>query len=121
MIKKELTELEEEKRLTKEKTIQLSKKYRLKYDSLCNKWIEESRINKKAESKNFGQERWERITGYFPTYEWLLWDFTIRKTAKAELKDVHQLIENMAETEKLVSAFAKKIGAELDRKANGIK
>ena len=91
-----------------DKSIQLTENYRLKYDSTKNKWIEKKGYNKK------GAVVWDRVAGYSPTFEWLLWDFAIKHTAKAELKSAHEIIEKIAEAEKLVSEFAKNIGRELD-------
>lgn len=109
-------ELDESGKTISDKIVPLTKKYRLKYDRLKNKWIEELVTNKTETSKNFGQTRWVRMTGYFPTYEWLLSDFTIKKTARAELKTAHAIIEEIAKNERLVSEFAKTIGKELDAK-----
>ena len=91
-----------------DKFIQLSENYRLKSDTYKNKWIERKGHNGK------GTEIWEKVAGYMPTYELLLWDFAITHTAKAELKSAHDIIEKIAEAERLVSEFAKAIGKELD-------
>lgn len=87
-----------------DKIIQLNETHRLKFDKWV-KWIEV--LNEK--------NKWVRLTGYFPTYELLLWDFAIKHTAKAELKSAHEIIEKIAEAEKLVSEFAKAVGKELDK------
>lgn len=98
-----------------DKSIKLTDNYRLKYDAQKNKWIEKRSVNENKESKNYGKEVWEKVAGYMPTYELLLWDFAIKHTAKAELKSAHEIIEKIAEAEKLVSEFAKAVGKELDR------
>lgn len=120
----EIEQVNEESEGGRTKCIMLSTNYVLKYDNLGSKWIEhlEEKLNRSKSSKNYGKKSlvWERCTGYMPTYEWLLWDFCIRKTSKAETKSVHEIIKEIAENEKLISDFAKTIGAELDRqrKAN---
>jgi len=101
-----------------DKLIQLTENYRLKYDIYKNKWIEHytRREVKNEKSKTFGKVTysWTRVAGYYPTYELLLWDFAIKHTAKAELKSAHEIIEKIAEAERLVSEYAKAIGKELD-------
>lgn len=116
----ELEELEEDGDggTQKEKMIQLTENYRLKYDKYKNKWIEKhiQNVNKNENSKRFGEvsDYWEKIAGFMPTYELLCDDFVVKKTARAEAKKVKDILQTFADGEKEVRQIAKELGRNID-------
>lgn len=66
------------------------------------------------EKKAKGETQYERITGYYTTYESLLDGFVREQGKKTKGKDVEEALAEFAKVEKDMRKIARMIGKELD-------
>lgn len=105
-----MAEKEEKDVQVKEGTIQLSDKFRLRFDSLCNKWIEILKTSKT------GTSRYDRYTGYFNNYAMLLSDFTSKGIAGCDATTVVEKLTAISDAEAHAKKVAYDLGKELDKR-----